>query len=130
MKSFVPDFYRVLERNFLQAVKAADRDDDISLYEYQRDKWTFHTKGLWLTDLAATVSDSYSKLNAESNSDDSVQSDPSGDDSQQLPCFTIVGSTNFGRRSRDRDLECSFGIVTRDANLQRKFGQVRVRFGV
>ena len=52
--------------------------------------WSFHCKALWYTSPGATAG----------------------------PGLTVVGSSNFGRRSMVRDLEAQFWVVTDDQELQ------------
>ena len=63
----------------------------IQLYEYQRHGWTFHAKGLWCNIRNET-----------------------------LPSMTLIGSSNFGYRSRQRDLEAQLFLTTLDPMLRRK----------
>jgi CDP-diacylglycerol--glycerol-3-phosphate 3-phosphatidyltransferase len=63
----------------------------IRLYEYQRHGWTFHAKGLWCY-----------------NQDEA------------LPYMTLIGSSNFGYRSKHRDLEAQLFLTTLDPALRAK----------
>lgn len=69
-------------------------------WEYDRESWTFHSKGIWF----------YPKHQCSSNRH-----------SDKYPTATIVGSSNFGLRSRIRDLDISFLIQTKDVRLQQQF---------
>lgn len=71
---------------------AQQNDGRPKFWEYDRSAWTFHSKGVWFY--------------------------PRGGDN---PTATIVGSSNFGLRSRIRDLDVSFLIQTRDLRLQQQF---------
>lgn len=42
----------------------------------------------------------------------------------QLPSATIIGSSNFGHRSVNRDLEANLLICTKDNELQRQLNKV------
>lgn len=59
--------------------------------EYERPGWTYHAKGLWYY-LPGS----------------------------HLPDLTLIGSSNFGERSVNRDLEAQICLVTTNGNLQRK----------
>lgn len=61
----------------------------IHLFEYEKPDWTYHAKGLW-----------YYLPDAE------------------LPSMTLIGSSNFGERSVNRDLEAQVCIVTANQSLQ------------
>uniref|UniRef100_A0A0N4Z4L3 CDP-diacylglycerol--glycerol-3-phosphate 3-phosphatidyltransferase n=1 Tax=Parastrongyloides trichosuri TaxID=131310 RepID=A0A0N4Z4L3_PARTI len=65
--------------------------DNIKLYEYYKDKWTFHGKGIW-----------YESLENPSH------------------ILTVVGSSNYGERSSRRDLEAQLVIVTNDEVLKNR----------
>lgn len=63
----------------------------MSLLEYERTGWTYHAKGLWYYLPGST-----------------------------LPNLTLIGSSNFGERSVNRDLEAQICLVTTNGGLQRK----------
>lgn len=86
----IPDAYSLLARKFLEQIKKNGQEDRISLLEYERPSWTYHAKGLWYT-----------------------QPDSS------LPCMTVFGSSNYGERSVNRDLESQIVLVTTNKTLQR-----------
>ena len=62
---------------------------DVKLHEYIREDWTFHGKGLWCTE-----------------------------PNRHTP-FTVLGSSNFGRRSYERDFESQVYLFTTSAPLQQ-----------
>lgn len=64
---YIPDAYTWYEKWFLKYVASQGQQHRITLYEYYRNSWTFHAKGLWYY--------------------------PCG---SQLPTMTIIGSSNFG----------------------------------
>ena len=59
--------YRWRERSFLKHVSRCAQEHRVKLYEYSKDGWTFHSKGIW-----------YYPLN------------------NSLPSMTIIGSSNYG----------------------------------
>lgn len=70
-------------------------------WEFKRPSWTFHSKGVWL-------------YGRDHNKND-------------CPFGTVIGSSNFGLRSRIRDLDVSFLITTDNEELQRQFeGEIDV----
>lgn len=71
--------------------KSKGKEHRIRLFEYEKPEWTYHAKGLWY----------YL---------------PDGD----LPAMTLIGSSNFGERSVNRDLESQVCIVTANQSLQRR----------
>jgi CDP-diacylglycerol--glycerol-3-phosphate 3-phosphatidyltransferase len=90
--SGIPDAYTLISRQFHQQIVECEQKNRINLFEYEREKWTYHSKGIW-----------YKKREDES------------------PCMTIVGSSNYGERSVNRDLEAQVCIVTANKTLQESF---------
>ncbi|KAK9462067.1 uncharacterized protein V1516DRAFT_636444 [Lipomyces oligophaga] len=93
----LPPAYLLLAKRFVQDVAKAHKSKFIHLLEWQNGVlnqpggWTYHAKGIWL----ATPK-------------------------QTLPCITVIGSSNFTRRSHTMDLESNGLIVTTDKTLQQK----------
>lgn len=58
--------------------------------EYERALWTYHAKGLWYVPVDSS-----------------------------LPCMTVIGSSNYGERSVNRDLEAQLCLVTSNKSLQK-----------
>ena len=97
VSGLLPPAYTLLSRRFLEKVRAAGRHDSIILKEWRRgtvgesDGWTYHAKGLWLTM-----------------------------PKEQYPSITLVGSSNYTKRSYSLDLEINTLIVTRNESLQKR----------
>lgn len=89
LSGHIPDLYRAIELEFLKLPERTplllDENGDEAIYEYQREGWTYHAKGIWL-------------------------------ESPEL-MVTVVGSSNFGHRSYERDLETQLTIATEDSGL-------------
>ncbi|XP_033629927.1 CDP-diacylglycerol--glycerol-3-phosphate 3-phosphatidyltransferase, mitochondrial-like [Asterias rubens] len=98
ISGFVPDAYTFIAKNFWRKVCRRNQEDRITMYEYHRQDWTFHVKGLWYY------------LNGMS-----------------LPSLTMIGSPNFGHRSVHRDLEAQLAIVTTNVKLQKQLHQEQQR---
>ncbi|KAL5106396.1 hypothetical protein TcWFU_008662 [Taenia crassiceps] len=64
---------------------------NLHVHEYHRHGWTFHAKGLWLTTREVTAT-----------------------------TLAFIGSSNYGYRSRDLDIESQVVVVTRDVELRRR----------
>lgn len=64
------------------------QDYRINFFEYEKDGWTYHAKGLWYY---------------------LPQS--------KLPNLTLIGSSNFGERSVNRDLETQICLITTNGGL-------------
>nr|CAG4649465.1 EOG090X08SX [Scapholeberis mucronata] len=91
----IPAAYTLLAYQFFQRVMERARAARIRLWEYQRQDWTFHAKGLWISI------------------------------GEPRPCLTLIGSPNFGYRSVYRDLEAQIAIVTINSNLRDQLHQER-----
>lgn len=84
---YIPLIYSIIEERFYNKIK----NENVKLYEYNRDKWTFHGKGLWL---------SYKD--------------------EDLPIISMIGSPNFGNRSVNLDTEAQMIIFTENKSLRKK----------
>jgi CDP-diacylglycerol--glycerol-3-phosphate 3-phosphatidyltransferase len=93
----LPAAYTLLSRRFLESVRQCSREHDIALKEWRRGSvgegggWTYHAKGLWVA------------LNGE-----------------QEVSMSVVGSSNYTKRSYGLDLEDGIVIVTSDRGLKGK----------
>lgn len=106
ISGFIPLAYSLLEQRLHNRALAMDRNDKermqatsrgLSIHEYERLGWTFHAKGLWC-------------------------SLPGAEDG---PCVSLVGSSNLGYRSRDRDLEAQLLLFTMAPRLQQQLERER-----
>ncbi|KAJ9663928.1 CDP-diacylglycerol--glycerol-3-phosphate 3-phosphatidyltransferase [Coniosporium apollinis] len=99
ISGMLPAAYTLLSRRFLDAVARVGLSQQITLKEWRRGTvnepggWTYHAKGLWVT------------LPGE-----------------EAPSITLVGSSNYTRRSYSLDLEANALIVTRDRDLMKRLG--------
>ncbi|KAL9647417.1 hypothetical protein ABK040_006780 [Willaertia magna] len=84
----IPMCYDCMEQLFYNQL---ENKKNIKLFEYMREKWTFHAKGLWL----------YSPYN-------------------KYPFLTMIGSSNFGERSTERDVETQIILLSEDEKLQKQ----------
>jgi CDP-diacylglycerol---glycerol-3-phosphate 3-phosphatidyltransferase len=97
VSGFLPAAYTVFSQRFLQSVSAARKSSEVILREWQRGTtgepggWTYHAKGLWVTG--------------------------PGEDN---PGLTVVGSSNYTKRSEQLDLEVGVMIVTQNEELKRR----------
>lgn len=104
----VPMAYALLEARALRALRQrravrGARVPAASLLHWERQRegvrWTFHTKGLW-----------YSPPLAGAHSGAAQAERP--------PVLSVVGSSNFGARSAERDLECNVALVSSNPRLR------------
>lgn len=97
VSGLLPAAYTLLSRRFLEKVRAAGRHDSITLKEWRRgtvgekDGWTYHAKGLWVTMPG-----------------------------ERRPSITLVGSSNYTKRSYTLDLEINTLVMTRNEKLQKR----------
>lgn len=87
----IPDAYSHISRKFLQKLIETNQRERIKLFEYDRKNWTYHAKGLWYY-----LPGSY------------------------VPDLTLIGSSNFGERSVNRDLESQICLVTVNNELRKQ----------
>ncbi|KAI9843478.1 MAG: CDP-diacylglycerol--glycerol-3-phosphate 3-phosphatidyltransferase [Sclerophora amabilis] len=99
VSGLLPPAYTLLARRFLERVQRNHRSSEIELKEWRKgtvgeaEGWTYHAKGLWVT------------LPKE-----------------QHPSVTLVGSSNYTKRSYSLDLEMNALVVTRNEDLKRRLG--------
>lgn len=87
----IPAAYSQISKKFLQMIAAAGQQHRIKLFEYEHPGWTYHAKGLWYY-----LPGSF------------------------MPDLTLIGSSNFGERSVQRDLESQICLVTVNDGLRRQ----------
>lgn len=80
--------------NLQENYKSKNQADRIHLFEYEKPEWTYHAKGVWY----------YLP-------------------GQNRPAMTLIGSSNYGERSVNRDLESQVCIVTSNSSLQQRLHQ-------
>ncbi|KAH7369390.1 hypothetical protein B0T11DRAFT_223827 [Plectosphaerella cucumerina] len=97
VSGLLPDAYTLLARRFVRAVHQHGRDGDIVLKEWRYGTvgtpggWTYHAKGLWAT-MPGDVG----------------------------PALTVIGSSNYTKRSYSHDLEVGALVLTRDEDLKKR----------
>lgn len=83
MSGYIPHAYSKVLQEFFNRVNRHGQQHRIELYEYFRNAWTFHAKGLWIS-LPEDVSEE--SRDKESRDD--------------LPSLTMIGSPNFGKHCK------------------------------
>lgn len=97
VSGMLPAAYTLLSRRFLESVEKLGLSSKIALKEWRRGTvstpggWTYHAKGLWVTL-----------------------------PNEQTPSLSLVGSSNYTKRSYALDLEANALVVTRDPELRAK----------
>ncbi|CAG8824506.1 18069_t:CDS:2, partial [Racocetra persica] len=90
ISKYIPMAYTFLEYQFFNDIIRYGKSHLIKIEEYKRSNWTFHAKGLWCY------------MNR-----------------QKWPSLTIIGSSNYGYRSTERDLEAQVILVTTNDSLRK-----------
>ena len=105
----VPRLYSAVLYSFLQQM-AQGGQREVDVREWQREGWSYHVKGMWLS------------MGRQAGQQPAV-----GEEA----VLSVVGSTNFGLRSMERDAECSLVLVTKgglgEGSLARRLGEERDR---
>jgi CDP-diacylglycerol--glycerol-3-phosphate 3-phosphatidyltransferase len=113
VSGMLPDAYTHLAKMFLKKVRHEGLDKNITLKEWQRGKvnekggWTYHAKGLWITF-------------PSSHSPGAPPTPPAEDED---PSLSVIGSSNYTKRSYELDLEANVIIATSDPGLRRRLGE-------
>ncbi|KAL2197675.1 hypothetical protein P885DRAFT_35758 [Corynascus similis CBS 632.67] len=100
VSGLLPDAYTLLARRFVRAVHQHQRESSTVLREWRNGTvgepggWTYHAKGLWVTL-------------------------PGGKD----PSISLIGSSNYTKRSYSLDLEANAMIVTENEGLKKRLGE-------
>lgn len=110
VSGMLPDAYTHLAKSFLRKVKHEGLAQSIVLKEWkkgmvgQEGGWTYHAKGLWVTFPSSSSS-------------------PSSEADKEDPSLTVIGSSNYTKRSYELDLEANVVIATSDPGLRRRLGE-------
>jgi CDP-diacylglycerol--glycerol-3-phosphate 3-phosphatidyltransferase len=104
VSGMLPAAYTHLAKMFLAKVRHQGLSDSIVLKEWKKGMvgeeggWTYHAKGFWITF-------------------------PEGNGEKSDPSLTVVGSSNYTKRSYELDLEANVVIATSDPGLKRRLGE-------
>ncbi|KAM0793541.1 hypothetical protein ACM66B_000978 [Microbotryomycetes sp. NB124-2] len=133
VSKYIPPAYTHLQRLFYDQAESrarkTGRENHISIREWRRSGWTYHAKGIWL-------SPAYPNPIRDGQSHDlSPFADANDSDlyfrhaGRRPPCLSLIGSSNYGRRSASRDLEANVLIQTQshDLSLELKREVERIR---
>lgn len=108
VSGWIPEAYTWYEYQFWNALRRSNKllrqdaksiqDGGVEITEWKKEGWTYHAKGIW-----------YSPPQAK------------GSNETAAPNMVHVGSSNYGSRSADLDLECTFLISTQSKALSQRF---------
>ncbi|KAH8311931.1 hypothetical protein KR044_008674, partial [Drosophila immigrans] len=87
----IPAAYTLIAKSFYESLVRRQQQHRVNFFEYEQPGWTYHAKGLWYY-LPETP----------------------------LPNLTLIGSSNFGERSVNRDLETQVCLVTDNQDLRQR----------
>ncbi|SAM77039.1 related to PGS1-phosphatidylglycerophosphate synthase [Ustilago bromivora] len=107
VSGWIPEAYTWYEYQFWKALQRSRRllgqdgrdvnQGGVEIREWNKDGWTYHAKGIWYTPPSSELAD------------------------ESAPTMMHVGSSNYGSRSADLDLECTFLISTKSKELSQRF---------
>jgi CDP-diacylglycerol--glycerol-3-phosphate 3-phosphatidyltransferase len=110
VSGMLPAAYTLLSRRFLRTVAQAGKEETIRLKEWRKGTvgepggMTYHAKGLWVT-----------LPEQEQGAGPEIE--------EPGPSITVVGSSNYTKRSYSLDLEIGAVVVTADPNLKARLRQ-------
>jgi CDP-diacylglycerol--glycerol-3-phosphate 3-phosphatidyltransferase len=116
VSGMLPAAYTHLAKQFLRKVKYENLSDSVVLKEWKKGKvgeeggWTYHAKGLWVS----FPNPPAPKSTSPTPSPSTTTSDPS---------LTVIGSSNYTKRSYELDLEANVVIATTDPGLRGRLGE-------
>jgi CDP-diacylglycerol---glycerol-3-phosphate 3-phosphatidyltransferase len=96
MSGYLPAGYTMLSLRFLRALK--DKGSSIQLREWRNGivntpgGWSYHAKGIWVS--------------------------AGGEAGRSLPLLTVIGSSNYTRRSYGLDIECGAIVVSNQEQVR------------
>ncbi|KAH3976292.1 CDP-diacylglycerol--glycerol-3-phosphate 3-phosphatidyltransferase [Parastagonospora nodorum] len=108
VSGMLPAAYTHLAKQFLRKVRHEGLEGSVRLKEWQKgmvgekEGWTYHAKGLWVTFPSTSTSDTAAA---------------------EEPSLTVVGSSNYTKRSYELDLEANVVIATSDPGLRKRLGE-------
>lgn len=85
----IPAAYSLIAKHFYENLVRERQNHRVNFFEFEKTGWSYHAKGLW-----------YYLPNST------------------YPSLTLIGSSNFGERSVNRDLESQVCLVTANKSLQ------------
>lgn len=126
VSGMLPDAYTHLAKMFLRKVKYEGLSERVKLKEWRFGKvneeggWTYHAKGLWVSFPRTSEG---SRAGEPSGASEHTATSATEQDSQEDPSLTVIGSSNYTKRSYELDLEANVIIATSDPGLRRRLGE-------
>ncbi|KAF2844371.1 CDP-diacylglycerol-glycerol-3-phosphate 3-phosphatidyltransferas-like protein [Plenodomus tracheiphilus IPT5] len=113
VSGMLPAAYTHLAKMFLRKVQTEELGGIVRLKEWKRgvvgqaEGWTYHAKGLWVSFPEPVKHAATAQAQTQ----------------EQDPSLTVVGSSNYTKRSYELDLEANVVIATSDPGLRRRLGE-------
>ncbi|EUC42889.1 hypothetical protein COCMIDRAFT_7613 [Bipolaris oryzae ATCC 44560] len=124
VSGMLPAAYTHLAKTFLRQVRVKGLGESIVLKEWkkgvvgQEGAWTYHAKGIWVA-----LPSSSSSSSSESQSPSTAPATGNQGETDNDPCLTVIGSSNYTKRAYELDLEANVVISTTDPGLRRRLGE-------
>lgn len=132
VSKYIPSAYTYLTHRFYSEAMARagpGGESHIELREWQRPGWTYHAKGIWLSPSFPTPHSQRHPFSNQPLTDRPLDLSPYFRSLHPLPPhLTMIGSSNYGPRSAERDLEANVLVETTSETL--KWGLERELRGV
>ena len=118
---YIPFFYLQLERSFYYLMEKFGAGNRVWIHEYAKPGATFHSKGLWISPRSsASETPSSASPSKAHTAAASMGRGSDGSRKPKAPFATAIGSTNYGYRSVDKDVEAEVFLITSNAELRAK----------
>lgn len=122
ISKYIPQAYTFLEKQFYSDICHYGKEHLIKIQEYKRPGWTFHAKGVLLASLFILI---YSLRHSYNYLEPGLWCYLDG---ESWPSLTIIGSSNYGYRSTERDLEAQAILITENTQLRKAIHDVIIDF--
>jgi CDP-diacylglycerol--glycerol-3-phosphate 3-phosphatidyltransferase len=129
ISGMLPDAYTHLAKQFLRKVKYEGLSSSVTLKEWKFGKvneeggWTYHAKGLWVSFPTAREASRVTEADAAPATPANSTATAATANEHEDPSLTVIGSSNYTKRSYELDLEANVIIATSDPGLRRRLGE-------
>ncbi|KAK4057730.1 CDP-diacylglycerol--glycerol-3-phosphate 3-phosphatidyltransferase [Microbotryomycetes sp. JL221] len=124
VSKYIPPAYTHLQRMFYdQANKRANKfgkENHITIREWRKQDWTYHAKGIWLSPSLPNPIRNLSTTNLSPFNDANDNDLYFRHFWKQPVSLSYIGSSNYGQRSAQRDLEANVLLTTTNKRLQQR----------
>ncbi|GFE54345.1 phosphatidylglycerophosphate [Babesia ovis] len=106
LKRNIALFYSTAATWLFKALKGGNKYPEDIYMEYNRENHTFHAKGIWILKDRVPLEAAHKSENEFNRC-------------VEPPCATVIGSSNYGKRSYDRDMEITLLVETNSPKIRR-----------